>query len=289
MKFQQMADLNRRLFVSTVLGAAVAALITFSKMPFINLLLVLAVAVLAGIGIWEYGQLAIAKGLKVKVRWMVGAAIAEVFALYTSLVFVDFPQLPIFVLAIAMVLFFLLHFNESSDALSEIAIEFFGIAYVAVPLSLMLGILYPVAHQGVAQEGRWWLVYLIVVTKMTDVGAYFVGRLWGRHKLSPTLSPKKTVEGAIAGFICAVLSSMLMHYLGSLFFSDNFGLSLLESIWLGAFIGVFGQIGDLAESLLKRDAIVKDSNSLPGLGGVLDMVDSLLFTAPIVYFFIRMH
>ena len=71
----------------------------------------------------------------------------------------------------------------------------------------MLGVLYPFAHHGIPQEGRWWLVYLIFVTKIVDVGAYFVGRLWGKHKLSPTLSPKKTIEGAIAGLI-AVLASL---------------------------------------------------------------------------------
>ncbi|MES2122820.1 MAG: phosphatidate cytidylyltransferase [Chlamydiota bacterium] len=288
MQMKTMADLRRRLYTSLILGSIVTVLIAFSTFPFVNILLVLSVAVLAGFGVWEYAQLAIAKGMRARVRWMVGAAVAEVFALYASIVFVDFPQLPIFVLAIAMVMFFLLHFNDSSEALSEISVEFFGIAYVAVPLSLMLGVLYPAAHHGAPQEGRWWLVYLIVVTKITDVGAYFVGRLWGRHKLS-SLSPKKTVEGAVAGFLCAVGMSVAFHYLSNLFFAHHFHLTLIESVWLGALIGIFGQIGDLAESLLKRDAVVKDSNNLPGLGGILDMVDSLLFTTPIVYFFIRMH
>jgi phosphatidate cytidylyltransferase len=289
MKIKRMADLNRRLMVSLVLGIIVASLIAFSTFPFVSLLLMLSVATLAGIGTWEYAQLAVAKGIKPATRWMVLLAVAQVAALYTSLVFVDFPQLPILVLAVAIVLFFLLHFRDSTDALFTIAVEFFGVAYVAAPLSLMLGVLYPIAHQGIPQEGRWWLVYLILVTKITDVGAYFVGRLWGKHKLSPHLSPKKTVEGAVAGFIAAVLASMLIYYSGRHFFDGNFELRLSESIWLGMLIGVFGQIGDLAESLLKRDAVVKDSNSLPGLGGVLDMVDSLLFTTPIVYFFIRMH
>jgi len=289
MKLKQMADLNRRLVVSSILGIIVTFLIAFSTRPFVSLLLMLSVAVLAAIGIWEYAQLAINKGVEPATRWMVAAAVAEVAALYASLVFVDFPQLPVLVLAIAVVVFFLLHFRDTKDALFTTAIEFFGVAYVAAPLGLMLGILYPVAYQGMAQEGRWWLVYLILVTKITDVGAYFVGRLWGKTKLSPTLSPKKTVEGAVAGFISAVIASILMHFAGRQFFNGHFSLSFTESIWLGMMIGVFGQIGDLAESLLKRDAVVKDSNTLPGLGGVLDMVDSLLFTAPIVYFFIRMH
>lgn len=289
MKIKRMADLNRRLVVSSILGVIVALLIAFSTSNFVNLLLMLFVAGLAAVGIWEYAQLAMNKGIKPAIRWMVAAAVAQVAALYASLVFVDFPQMPILVLAVAMVVFFLLHFKDTTDALFTIAVEFFGVAYVAVPLSLMLGVLYPTAYHGVPQEGRWWLVYLIIVTKIVDVGAFFVGRLWGKHKLSPNLSPKKTIEGAIAGFISAVGASMLIYYAGTRFFDGNFGLSFGESIWLGMLIGVFGQIGDLAESLLKRDAVVKDSNTLPGLGGVLDMVDSLLFTTPIVYFFIRMH
>lgn len=289
MKSKRMADLNRRLVVSSILGAIVASLIAFSTSSFVSLLLMLCVAALAGVGVWEYGQLAVNKEIRPATRWMVVVAVAEVAALYASLVFVDFPQLPILVLAVAMVLFFLLHFRDTSDAVLTIAVEFFGVAYVAAPLSLMLGVLYPVAYHGIPQEGRWWLVYLILVTKITDMGAYFVGRLWGKKKLSPNLSPKKTIEGAVAGFIAAVLASMLMSYCGNRFFDGGFSLSFSESIWLGMLMGIFGQIGDLAESLLKRDAVVKDSNTLPGLGGVLDMVDSLLFTTPILYFFIRMH
>ena len=205
------------------------------------------------------------------------------------MLFVEFPQLPIFVLAISLALFFLLHFRNTNDSLYSIAVEFFSIVYIAVPLSLVLGVLYPVPHLGVPQEGRLWLFYLIAVTKVTDVAAYFVGRLWGKHKLSPVLSPKKTIEGAAAGFFAAIAMSLAFHYLGNLCIPGHFSLTCVESIWLGALIGIFGQIGDLAESLLKRDADVKDSNKLPGFGGVLDMVDSLLFTTPIVYFFIRMH
>ncbi len=289
MKFKAMADLNRRLVASIILGAIVACLIAFSTSGFVSFLLMLFVAALAAVGTWEYAQLASNKELSPRIRWMVVVAVAQVAALYASLAFVDFPQLPILVLAVAMVLFFLLHFKDSVDSLPTIAVEFFGIAYVAAPLSLTLGVLYPAAHQGIPQEGRWWLVYLIVVTKIVDVGAYFVGRLWGKKKLSPNLSPKKTIEGAIAGFCFAVVASMLIYYLGNQFFDGNFSITLIESIWLGALLGVFGQIGDLAESMLKRDAVVKDSNRLPGFGGVLDMVDSLLFTTPILYFFIRMH
>jgi phosphatidate cytidylyltransferase len=138
-------------------------------------------------------------------------------------------------------------------------------------------------------DGRWWLVYLLVVTKITDIGAYFIGRLWGKRRLAPVLSPKKTIEGAFGGFICAILGSLAMVYIGQEFAGKSFPLHPSDALWLGIVIGIFGQIGDLAESLLKRDAAAKDSNTLPGLGGILDMLDSLIFTAPIVYFYLRWY
>src|SRR5262245_15844964 len=107
MKFKQMADLRRRLTVSIILGFIVAFLIAFSTREFVSVLLMLCVAALAGIGVWEYAQLAVNKGVQPVTRWMVAAAIAEVVAIYASLVFVEFPQWPILVLAVAMVLFFL--------------------------------------------------------------------------------------------------------------------------------------------------------------------------------------
>ncbi|MEN9344357.1 MAG: phosphatidate cytidylyltransferase [Chlamydiota bacterium] len=289
MKKRNMADLKKRIGASCVVGIVVALLIAFSTSSFVSFLLMLFVALLAAIGVWEYAKLCRNKGIVPADRWMMALAVCQVVALYASLVFVDFPQFPVLVLFAAMVLFFLLHFKDSTGALCTIAVEFFAIAYIAAPLSLMLGILYPIDHLGVPQEGRWWLVYLIFVTKITDIGAYFVGRLFGRRQLCALLSPKKTVEGALAGFISALLGSIAVQQSGVFFFGAEFSLSLIEAIWLGMLIGVFGQIGDLAESLLKRDAVVKDSNRLPGFGGVLDMLDSLLFTAPILYFFIRMH
>ena len=289
MSAKAMADLKRRLTVSLIVGTAVTALIAFSSYPWVSLILMGVVAGLAAIGVWEYAQLAVEKEIKPRARLMAVFAILEVAAFYASLVFVDFPQLPVLVLASAAIVFFLLHFNQTDNALPNIAVQFFGVCYVAVPLSFLLGVLYPFPHHGALQEGKWWLAYLIVVTKITDVGAYFVGRLWGKRRLAPSLSPKKTREGAIAGLFCAVALSVLIQCLGTRYAQGTFHLTLVESIWLGCLMGIFGQIGDLAESLLKRDAVVKDSNTLPGLGGVLDMLDSLLLTTPVLYFFLCMH
>ena len=118
---------------------------------------------------------------------------------------------------------------------------------------------------------------MIVVTVMTDVGAYFAGKKFGKKKLAPNLSPGKTIEGAAGGLMLALIASLVMYFINSAH------LSFFMAVLLGILFGIVGQAGDLAESLLKRDAGVKDSNGLPGLGGVLDIVDSLLFTAPLTY------
>jgi phosphatidate cytidylyltransferase len=134
-------------------------------------------------------------------------------------------------------------------------------------------------------DGRWWIAYLLVVTKITDVGAYFAGSLWGRRKLAPAISPKKTIEGAIFGLACAMAASLAFSLLGN--YAGPFRLRTLEWLFLGGLLGAVGQFGDLSESLLKRDANKKDSNALPGVGGVLDLVDSILFNAPIIYIYLH--
>ena len=144
---------------------------------------------------------------------------------------------------------------------------------------MLLGILYlPTV------DGRWWIAYLLTVTKITDIGAYFAGSLWGKRKLAPSISPKKTIEGAVFGLGCAVAASWVFllasDYVGS------FSLGKIEWLVLALVLGVVGQFGDLSESLLKRDANKKDSNSLPGLGGILDSIDSILFNATIIYIYL---
>jgi phosphatidate cytidylyltransferase len=289
MKRKNLTDLNRRLAVSVVAIALIAFLMVFSHLVVIKALLVIFVAALASVGIWEYVQLVRAKSLQPALTPMIIVAVCEVVAFFLAHKMMVFSQLPEIVLALGAAFFFLVHFKETTDAILHVAVEFFGICYVAVPLSFMLAILYPISSTGISWDGRVWLVYLILVTKVTDVGAYFVGRLWGKTPLAPILSPKKTVEGAVAGLICAVGCSVLFSRAGAAFFSSFFHLPLLGAIFLGLCIGIVGQIGDLAESLLKRDAAIKDSNTLPGLGGVLDMVDSLLLTTPVVYFYLQFH
>jgi len=133
---------------------------------------------------------------------------------------------------------------------------------------------------GIHIDGRpWGLLVFVLVVKSSDIGAYTFGKLFGRHKLAPRVSPGKTWEGLAGAAVFAAVVSIACA-----------GISGIMKIWLapvfGAAMAVIGQLSDLAESMLKRDAQQKDSsNRVPGFGGILDVIDSLLFAAPFAYVF----
>jgi phosphatidate cytidylyltransferase len=134
--------------------------------------------------------------------------------------------------------------------------------------------------------GMMALVSAILVVKACDTGAYFTGRFLGRHKMSPILSPKKTIEGAIGGLVIACLAcGAFFYFAGPVLVGTGFQMpSLFRCLSYSLAVAVAGMFGDLAESLLKRDMGSKDAgNQLPGLGGVLDVIDSVLFAAPVAY------
>ena len=185
--------------------------------------------------------------------------------------------------------FFTILFRGENPTIN-MALTVFGFVYLVLTLTCMVSINY-LFHDGSIQDGRWWVFYLIAVTKMTDVGGYIVGKKFGTAKIVPFISPKKTVQGTVGGILFALLTSMAVRWFSGYWepLAAPMSLSLSESIWLGGLIGLVSMFGDLSESLLKRDAKVKDSSSLPGLGGTLDVVDSLVFTAPLVYLFLLLE
>jgi phosphatidate cytidylyltransferase len=127
-----------------------------------------------------------------------------------------------------------------------------------------------------------WLMYALILNWAGDAGAYYVGRRFGRHKMAPRVSPKKSWEGAAASVATSILIAVpyLMHFVA--------GVPILAAILLTAAANAAGQIGDLAESAMKRGAGVKDSGALlPGHGGFLDRVDSTLFAMPVIYLFLQ--
>jgi len=211
-------------------------------------------------------------------------AAVVIIGFFISTIHPSYVCLPFLLFFLSFIAIFCCHFREIKGCIAVITQSFFGLIYIALPLGLILKILYFPNSSSNGQEGRYFLVYLLSITKITDTGAYFGGRLFGGKKLAATISPGKTVVGGLTGFLLAVVLSLLFYAINP--FVSGVDFPFWSSLWLGALMGIIGQVGDLAESLLKRDANVKDSNSLPGLGGVLDMLDSLLFTTPIVYLFL---
>lgn len=277
-----MKDLNKRFLLSMIVALAVIGLVFFAFRPYVQYLVVACIGVLSCIAIWEYEQFAKVKGGRILLPALLVFAFLEAVSFFIASSYEWLDSLPLFVFFIAFLTLFILHFKEKEGAIVDLAVSSFCLGYIAVPMGMIVAILY---FPG-GQDGRLWVAYLLVVTKIADVGAYVAGSLFGRRKLAPKISPGKTVEGATVGLICALFASFGFYWLSHHGFLHDFYLGKISCFVLGLILGLIGPLGDLSESLLKRDANKKDSNTLPGLGGVLDMVDSLLFNAPIIYFYL---
>ena len=281
MKFQ---DLSKRVVTSCILFAFLALMLFFSYIDVVKWLIALFTAGLGSVGIWEFGRITKLSEKRGLVELSIATGALMILGFFFSTYSRGLFALPFIILFVGVLSIFVYHFDKIHTSIASISKSIFGICYVAIPLGLALKILFLTSSCKMGDQGVMWLFYLLGVTKITDISAYFAGRLFGKRKLAPQLSPGKTVTGAWVGFASAIIFSFLFYLLSQLV--GNFYLTFVESLWLGALLGSIGQIGDLAESLLKRDADVKDSNRLPGLGGVLDMLDSLLFTTPVIYFFL---
>lgn len=178
------------------------------------------------------------------------------------------------ILVAACVVIFLFNFyrRRREQAIVSTAVTVFGIIYISWFFSFLIKIKH-------LDHGSFWVFYTILLVKGGDAGAYFIGKNFGKTKLIEHISPNKSIEGAWGGFFVTVLLSLISKVY--LWHAEFFHLLIL-----GAVVGILSQLGDLSESLIKRDAGVKDSGDMPGLGGMLDVLDSLLFTVPFVYYYL---
>jgi phosphatidate cytidylyltransferase len=170
--------------------------------------------------------------------------------------------------------------RSNTAGILAISTTLFGLMYVPWLLNFIQKINF---FPGV--DGKFYVLYFVLVTKFSDTGAYAIGSLIGRHKMIPRISPGKTWEGfGGAIFLSTVASLVFVH-----FFGDKMaGMNWRHATVLGVLLGSTAVVGDLIESLFKREAGVKDSGRLfPGIGGILDLLDSLLFNAPIMYLYLR--
>jgi phosphatidate cytidylyltransferase len=173
-------------------------------------------------------------------------------------------------------------FRRPGNAVVQAGLGVFALVYIGLLTSFL-------AHLRMHAGNEWGmlaLVSVLAITKLADTGAYFFGRTFGRHKMTPVLSPGKTWEGAAGGAATACLASWLcFRFLGPLLVTRGYVEPALgRTVVYGLALALAGMHGDLVESLLKRDMQVKDSSTwLPGLGGVLDIIDSILVAAPVGY------
>ena len=281
------SDLKNRILISSVIIIFMITLVLFANNKIVQLLNNICIIGISSFALYEYVKLLKIKKIEQHVWFLI--TISIVIFIFNYLAIIGLNLSIMFVMAVIASFFavYIYKLSKIEGAIVSISTCILGVIYIVVPLALSMIILYPKIISSNLTDGRMWFAYWIVVTKMTDIGGYFIGRWKGRSKLAPQISPGKTLIGSFAGFACSVLVSVSFYLISINYNFASFHISFVGSVFLGMFVGLFGQIGDLIESLLKRDAHVKDSNTIPGLGGVLDMVDSLLFTAPVVFLFLK--
>ena len=169
-------------------------------------------------------------------------------------------------------------YTEPGQCMTRMSRTIFVVAYLGVLPSFFLRMRWDLP----ADLAVIGLTLTVFVPKCCDIGAYFTGRLIGKHKFTPVLSPKKTWEGFAGGIMTAMLTAAGLSYVAPVF-----PAGILEAMGFGFVIGLAGVLGDLAESLIKRDCLTKDADStIPGFGGILDVIDSILFAAPVAYWWL---
>lgn len=188
-------------------------------------------------------------------------------------------QLVISIMFIQMVLLLIIElFIPKEETLHNVSLKFFGILYISLLNSFILIREYPNLFQLPYQIGGQLVILIFITIWISDSTAYLIGSQFGKHSLFKRVSPHKTLEGSLTGFIFALLTSLIIAH-----FMVDF-TTLFDGLMIGSFIGILGQLSDLLESLFKRNAGIKDSsNLLPGHGGILDRFDSTLFAVPIIY------
>jgi phosphatidate cytidylyltransferase len=236
----------------------------------------LLVAVTVALGTWECYRLLEARGARPTKILGLAAGVALVWAAAGQQPAFD-AALPLVAVTIAAPAVALLRRPDPASMLDTTAGTLLPVLLIALGLSYLARI------RAVPGEDGKDLVYLLFVCMILgDTAAFYVGARIGRTRLAPRVSPGKSWEGVLGGMAASVAGGLLAHFW---FFP---GLPLLDAVILGIVLGVAGILGDLAESVLKRAARVKDSSSLlPGHGGVLDRADSLLFSAPVLYYYYR--
>ena len=257
--------------ITAVIGIPLLIYVVQFAPPYVAIALIFIAMLLA---LHEYFRLSLQPGtLAFQIAgYALATGIAASFSYNALFSFFWLPASSVLILIVA-----LFSPGEMKDRMRACAMAFLGAWYLGGTMGYLIG----VRKIGSAGEtGADLLMLLFVVIWANDIFAYLIGRKFGRRKLAPVVSPKKTVEGAIAGLIFGILASAVST---RIFIPQ---ITIRDAVFIGLLVGIFGQIGDLCESIVKRAANVKDSGGIiPGHGGMLDRVDSLLFGAPAMYYY----
>lgn len=262
-----------RILVSIVAIPLIIAACLFGGIPFFVF-----ASGIALISYWEFVNLV--KKKDVNPNLYLGFLFVLLIVLNAYLSFID--NFSLVILSAVLILLFEL-FRNNGSAILNTGSTFLGIIYLGFFSSTIILIREFFSKSELFySEGGYLIISIMVSIWVCDSAAFFLGSAFGKHKLFPRVSPNKSWEGAIAGFIFAIITMIAAKAI----VIDE--LSIADSIVIGIIVGIIGQLGDLVESLVKRDAGVKDSSSIiPGHGGIFDRFDSLLLTAPVVYLYLH--
>jgi phosphatidate cytidylyltransferase len=259
--------------------AIIPAVIAMIWVPALDHVFVVFIAALAWLGLREFHALAAARGIVTRPAVGALAGTAVVMATWWPE-----PSWVALVLFLAILAVIVAHLAQGAHTLAGLSASVFGVVYVG-----WLPAHFPLIHRA-SGDGPGLVMLLAVAVVLSDTGAYFAGRALGRNKMAPVLSPNKTWEGAVGGVVAALLGMAVLYGMREgLAWSALPGWALEKYLFVGAVLAVAAQVGDLLESMLKRDAGVKDSGTLfPGHGGVLDRCDGFLLAAPALYLLLKL-
>lgn len=274
--------MNRLITAAVALPILIASIIY----PPLHFVFVVLAVVATGAGLYEFWWLARKRGARPDVVVGYASAAAMLSAFYFNTI--EWLLVIVPALVIASMVAEMLRGAPFEKMTESSGATVLGVLYVVLLgghlVAIRTGFQEPTIAQDYPQLSTHLLSFFFLVLMGSDTGAYYMGRAFGRHKLAPKVSPGKTWEGAIGGMLASLLMAALAHYW---FFPE---LSLKAALPLAAVMNVLGVVGDLTESALKRGAGAKDTaNLLPGHGGFLDRLDSLLFNAPLIYYFARLY
>ncbi len=255
-------------FYSSVLMIALISAVIMYDASFLLMVMLLTIG-----GLYEFFYMIKKKGIPIYSYFGIIIGLLIPISIYWRMELTRNLELLFIVLAFLSVIILQFARKDNTNAVVGLSTTMFGIFYVSWLFSFVIKVRFLVP----GLEGVKLLVFILLVTKLGDIGALLVGSRYGKHPLLPRVSPKKSVEGCLGSFLFSIITAVVSQPL----LPAAVQFSFWKIVLMGAFFGGIGQLGDLSESLMKRDCNVKDSgNLLPGMGGVLDMIDSLLFSAP---------